>query len=107
MHHPQLPYEMLPERNELKVLLQQLAEMEEMDHDFESELDSVYLDSKFRAVLKNDGEDKKRLALIDFDVDAHKELAEDLLEEGQYETYKVIEWFLSEYARLFPARNVS
>lgn len=97
---------MLPERNELKVLLQQLAEMEDMDHEFESELDTVYLDSKFRAVMKNDGEDKKRLALIDFDVEAHRQLADDLLEEGQYETYKVIAWFLSEYERLFPARNV-
>src|SRR6187455_434084 len=97
---------MLPQRNELKVLLQQLSEMEEMDQEFESELDSVYLDSVFRSVLKGDGEDQKRLALMDLDVEAHKNLLSDLRAEGQWETAQVIGWFLSEYARLFPSRNV-
>lgn len=97
---------MLPERNELKVLLQQLAEMEDMDKDFESELDSVYMDAMFRSFMKGDGEDQKRLALMDFDVQAHKELLRQLRAEEQWETAEVIGWFLSEYARLFPTRDV-
>jgi len=95
---------MLPERNELKVLHEQLAEMEEMDEDFELELDTVYLDSMFQSILKGDGEDHKRMALMDFDVPAHRQLLADLEEEKQFATGAVIQWYLNEYARLFPTR---
>ena len=95
---------MLPERNELKVLNAQLAEMEEMDDDFELELDTVYLDSMFQSILKGDGEDHKRMALMDFDVPAHRQLLAELQAENQVETSRVIQWYLNEYARLFPTR---
>ena len=95
---------MLPERNELRILHQQLAEMEETDDEFELELDTVYLDSMFRSVLKGDGEDHKRMALMDFDLPAHKELYAQLQAEGQFVTANVIKWYIDEYARLFPTR---
>jgi hypothetical protein len=97
---------MLPERNELKILHQQLAEMEEMDEEFELELDNVYLDTMFRSVLRNDGEDHKRMALMDFDVIAHRRLLADLEAEGQFVTARVIKWYLDEYVRLFPTRDL-
>ena len=95
---------MEPARNELKIIHQQLAEMEEWDDSFELELDTVYLDSLYRPILKRDGEDHKRKPLMEFDVPAHILLLTELKAEEQFETAKVIQWYLDEYARLFPGR---
>jgi len=95
---------MEPECNELKLIHEQLAEMEDSDAAFELELDTVYLDTVYKPILKGDGEDHKRMALMDFDVPAHIVLVEELKAESQFETAQVIQWLLDEYARLFPSR---
>jgi hypothetical protein len=96
---------MEPELNELKIINEQLAEMEELDPEMELELDTVYLDSMYRSVLKGDGEDDKRMALMDFDVPAHILLVAELKNARQYDTAKVIQWYINEYLRLFPGRK--
>jgi hypothetical protein len=96
---------MEPERNELRLIHEQLAEMEDLDADFELELDNVYLDSVYRPLLRGDGEDHKRMALMDFDVPAHILLVAQLKLEDQFETAHAIQGIINEYIRLFPGRR--
>jgi len=96
---------MEPERNELKIIHDQLAEMEDWDEAFEMELDTVYLDSVYRPLLKGDGEDHKRMALMDFDMPAHILLVAQLRAEEQHETAMAIQGIINNYLRLFPTRR--
>ena len=77
---------MLPERNEWLVLNAQFtdAARDEQEHDLI--LDEAYLSYLDQSVLRGDGEDHKRMMLLNFDVRAHQDMLWELIVDGQYGT---------------------
>ncbi len=95
---------MLPERDEWQILRDRFTETNEEEVELDMQLDEDYISFLYLSFLKGDGDDKKRILLMNFDVPAHKELLAQLSAEHQHDTCRIIQWYLDEYARLFPGR---
>ncbi len=95
---------MLPEQNEWQVLRAQFTDTAAEEQEYDLALDEAYISFLDQSVLKGDGEDHKRMLLMNFDVPAHRQLLRELIQEEQFATSRVIRWYLDEYTRLFPGR---
>ena len=87
---------MLPECNEWQRMQNQLINISEEHEEYRNPSPGS------TPKKRNNNDDRNRSLLANFDRQAHIDLVAALHAEKQYETCRVIQWFLDEHDRLFP-----